>query len=225
MNQTKTEIELNELKEAILDMMILCKRQLEKAKDAFMNQDKDIANDIIHHETKVNAMELSIDREIENIFALYGPKASDLRSLIAMLKMNSDLERIGDYSDSIADYVVDMKKTVKQEAMEETSLGTMFDITVEMMDDITTAFETEDTALARKVYKKDADLNEINSNASNIIGEYIKKDPEEFRPMLFLFSTIRKLERVGDHIKNVAEDMIFHHEAEILKHKGKRAKE
>lgn len=216
---TQLEIELEQLKNALLDMMHLVTVQLEKSKEAFVNTDQDIAQDIVHCEKRVNAMEISIDRDCENILALYGPKAIDLRFVIAMVKINSDLERIGDYSDGIADYVLDMNKPVSKEAMDATRISEMFDITIEMLRDIHTAYANEDTELARKVYKKDSHLNEINSTASHTIGKFIKQNPDEFRPMLFLFSTIRKLERVGDHIKNIAEDMVFHLEAKVLKHK------
>lgn len=213
------EAELNQLREAILQMMELAKSQLEKSKSAFLERDQDLAQEIVHNEKRVNAMELSIDRDCENILALFQPVASDLRFVISMLKVNSDIERIADYADGIADYVLEMQKSINKEALEATHTPEMFDITISMLGSIIKSLAEEDTSLARRVYRKDAELNKINSSASLIIKEFIQKDPDNIRPLLFLFSVIRKLERVGDHIKNIAEENIFFIEAEILKHK------
>jgi len=145
-----------------------------------------------------------------------------LRFLISVLKINSDLERIGDHADGLAHYVLEMPASIKPKAFELTQLSTMFDITISMLTDIGKALEEEDTKLARKVYKKDVELNKLNTNASEIIQKLILEDTTTIRPLLFLFSAIRKVERVGVHIKNIAEDTIFYIEAEVLKHKKKK---
>jgi phosphate transport system protein len=216
----KMESEIAKLKESVLEMMILAKNQLIKSKKAFLEYDMDVAEEIIHNEKRMNALELSLDRNIENTFAIYTPVASDLRFVISLLKINSDLERIGDYADGIADYIVDLKEAIDPAALEATKLDEMFDIAISMIIDIHEAFEKGDTELARKVYRKDVELNTINSNASKVITELISSRQCSTRSMLYLFSTIRKVERTGDHIKNIAEDIIFHHEAEVLKHKS-----
>lgn len=213
------ETELSELRELVLDMMSLASGQLEKARTAFLNKDLELAQEVIHNEKRMNAMELSIDRHCESILVLFQPVATDMRFVVSMLKINSDLERIGDYADGIADYVLDIENPIHDDALDATRTPEMFDITLSMLTDISKSLSEEDTALARKVYQKDAELNLINSNASRILTEFIKKDPEQTRSLLFLFSTIRKLERLGDHVKNIAEEIIFFIEAEILKHR------
>lgn len=220
---THLETELVRLKQSVLEMMDLTKAQLEKAKIAFMEKDNALAQEIIHNEKRVNAMELSIDRDCENIFALFQPVATNLRFVISMLKINSDLERIADYAEGLAAYVIDLEQPIKRTSIELTKVPEMFDITISMLSDIQVALDKEDTALARKVYMKDAELNAINSNASRIIKDLIIQDTDSTRRHLFLFSAIRKLERVGDHVKNIAEDTIFYIEAEILKHKMKKS--
>ncbi|PCJ81923.1 MAG: phosphate transport system regulatory protein PhoU [Bacteroidetes bacterium] len=216
---THLEEELKSLKKSVLEMTALAISQLKKAKDAYMNMDTEIAQVVIHNEKRMNAIELSIDRDCENIFALFNPVASDLRFVIAMLKINSDLERIADYAEGIASYVVDFDQDLRAELIEATKLNLMFDIAISMAQDIMVAFDEEDDKLAMKVYKKDVELNMINKNSSSVICDFAKKDPDIIVQSLFLFSTIRKLERVGDHIKNIAEELIFYLEAEILKHK------
>lgn len=222
---THLDVELTKLKEGIHEMLVLCKIQLEKAKVAFLTNDVEIAEEIIHNEKLINSMELSIDRDIENIFALFQPVATDLRFVIAMQKVNSDLERIGDYADGIAQYVVDLKKPITDEAFAVTRVGKMFDIAISMIKDLEIAFVKEDSVLARKVYKKDRKINEINRNSSKIIEKLVKDQPENIRRLLFLFSTIRKIERIGDHIKNIAEDIIFHLDAVVLKRKRQKKAE
>lgn len=218
------EAELDQLKHAVVDMAFLAASQIEKSKEAFINMDTDIAQEVIHNESRMNAMELSIDRDCEDIFALFNPVASDLRFVIAVLKINSDLERIGDYADGICKYVVDFGFPVQQKMLEATNLAYMFDHAVSMTKDISTALEYEDATLARKVFKKDAEMNQINQNASNVISEFVDENADTIKQMLFLFSTIRKLERVGDHVKNVAEDLVFYLEAEVLKHQKSKKK-
>ncbi len=215
------EVELKQLKSTVLEMSALVLSQLKKSKDAYINWDTALAYDIIHHEKMLNAMELGVDRECEKLFALFNPVATDLRFVIAVLKINSDLERIGDYASGIADYIVQFDHATDSELVEMTHLPDMFDIAINMAEDIRIAIEKEDISLAREVYLKDAELNTINKNASNVISTIVLKNPELIRQSLFIFSTIRKLERVGDHIKNIAEDLIFYVDAEVLKHKDK----
>jgi phosphate transport system protein len=90
-----------------------------------------------------------------------------------------------------------------------------------MLADTQDAFEKEDTILARSVFKKDDFLDNVNRSSHKVLEEYINKHPEETSQALWILSTIRKLERVGDQAKNIAEEIIFYLEAKVLKHKGK----
>jgi len=213
------EEEVQQLKEAIMDMAELTISQMKKAKEAYLANDSELAQEIIHNEKRVNAMELSIDRDCENIFALLNPVASDLRFVISALKINSDLERIGDYADGIADYVIDLTEKLDPSLVKETKIEKMFNIAISMLEDIAIALKEDNVKLARKVYQKDSELNKININASKTITKYINDNPKTVRQSLFMFSIIRKIERTGDHIKNIAEDLIFYVEAKVLRHK------
>lgn len=221
---TTLQLELEKLHNSVIEMAELGINQLKKSKEAFLNTDKDIAQEVIHNEKRMNALELSIDRDCENIFALLNPVAIDLRFVISVLKINSDLERIGDYADSIADYVVDFDIKLNKDLIKALKVGEMFDRSIAIVEDVKNAFETGDTKLARTVFKKDVELNAINKDASKIITDFVKQNPSLVRHSLFMFSVIRKLERVGDHAKNIAEDLIFYQEAEVLKHKKLKKK-
>lgn len=221
---THLETEIQFLKDDILEQMFLVKSQLEKCNKAFTHFDLELAEEIISNEKRVDSMELKIDRDCENIFALFNPVAVDLRFVMATFKVNSDLERLGDHSNSIAKYILDFGQPIKEEAVKKMRLDEMFEISIEMLNNVFEAFLNEDTDLARKVFSKDKILNEINKNASNQTAVLIKNDPKQISNFLYLFSIIRKLERVGDLTKNIAEELIFYIEAKILKHKKVKAK-
>jgi phosphate transport system protein len=215
---TPLENEITALKKELVSMWILVQSQLNKAKDAMVNYDKDLAREVLIKEKRVNSFELKIDRDCENIFALYCPVAVDLRFLLAALKINTNLERIGDIAAGIALYVVESSVNFDVKAMESTSLVRMYDEACNILTDTRTAFEKEDTVLARSIFKRDDVLDAINESAPGTIGDLIRADIKNTPEALYMLSVIRKLERVGDQSKNIAEEIIFYVEAKILKH-------
>ncbi|MDF2433204.1 MAG: phosphate transport system protein [Mucilaginibacter sp.] len=215
---TPLENEITALKKELVSMWILVQSQLNKAKEAMVQFDKDLAREVLIKEKRVNAFELKIDLDCENIFALYCPVAVDLRFLLAALKINTNLERIGDIAAGIAIYVVESSVNFDVKALESTSLLRMYEEAVNILIDARTAFEKEDTVLARSIFKRDDVLDAINESAPTAIAEVIKANPESIIETLYMLSIIRKLERVGDQSKNIAEEIIFYVEAKILKH-------
>ncbi|MDB5144396.1 MAG: phoU [Mucilaginibacter sp.] len=221
---TPLENEINGVKKELISMWILVQSQMNKAREAMIKFDKDLAREVLVKEKRVNSFELKIDRDVENIFALHCPVAIDLRFLLAALKINTNLERIGDIAAGVAKYVVDSSVNFDAAALESTSLVRMYDESINILMDTRTAFENEDTALARSIFKRDDMLDAINDNAPITIGEVIKTDITKLNEALFMLSIIRKLERVGDQSKNIAEEIIFYVEAKILKHAERRNK-
>ncbi len=223
---TPLENEINGVKKELVNMWMLVQSQLNKAKESMVQFDKDLAREVLVKERRVNSFELKIDRDIENVFALYCPVAIDLRFLLAALKINTNLERIGDIASGVAQYVVDSTVNFDATALERTSIIRMYDEAINILTDTRTAFENEDTALARSIFKRDDVLDAINDNAPVTIAEVIKADITGINEALFMLSIIRKLERIGDQSKNIAEEIIFYVEAKILKHspsqKGKQ---
>jgi phosphate transport system protein len=215
---TPLENEITALKKELVSMWILVQSQLNKAKEAMVQFDKDLAREVLIKEKRVNSFELKIDRDCENIFALYCPVAVDLRFLLAALKINTNLERIGDIAAGIAVYVVESSVNFEVKAMETTSLLRMYEEAINILIDTRTAFEKEDTVLARSIFKRDDVLDAINESAPEKIAELIKADSNAIPESLYILSIIRKLERVGDQSKNIAEEIIFYVEAKIFKH-------
>lgn len=147
-----------------------------------------------------------------------------MRFLLAALKINTNLERIGDIAAGIAKYVIESQVNFDLEILESTSILRMYEEAINILTDARTAFENEDTALARSIFKRDEVLDAVNKNATNIIGEVIKADRTGLNEALFMLSIIRKLERIGDQSKNIAEEIIFYVEAKILKHSAGKNK-
>lgn len=217
MSNLDNEVKL--LKDNILELMFLVKNQLEKGQKAFENFDEELAHEITENEKRVDSLELTIDRDCENLLALHNPVAVDLRFVMAAFKINSDLERIGDHANSIAKYILDFGKKMEDDAIRKMQVDEMYATSLKMMSNIFNAFITEDTELARKVFKLDKKLNQINREVSAITTELISSKIEQTQNFLYLFSIVRKLERVGDLTKNIAEEFIFYIEAKVLKHK------
>src|SRR6201996_6552783 len=152
---TPLENELTALKKELIGMWILVQSQLNKAKEAMVQFDKDLAREVLMKEKRVNSFELKIDRDCENILALHCPVAVDLRFLLAALKINTNLERIGDIAAGIALYVVESSVNFDVALLEKSQLLRMYDEAVNILMDARTAFETEDTILARSIFQRD----------------------------------------------------------------------
>ncbi len=218
---TQLEIELQLLKDEVKNMWSLVNSQLVKARTSLLNFDQDLAREVKMKEKRVNGSELKIDRDCENLFALYTPVAIDLRFLLAVLKINSNLERIGDIAEGVAKYVLSAEKPFSPELFKATKVVEMYNEAMKMLEDTQVAFETEDTVLARGVFKKDEFLDDINRSANELIEAYLEEYPKDIDQALYALSIIRKLERVGDQSKNIAEEIIFYLEAKVLKHSNK----
>jgi len=218
---TQLETELGQLKDEVKNMWEMVRGQLLKALSALLNFDQDLAREVVVMEKRVNATELKIDRDCENIFALYSPVAIDLRFLLAVLKINSNLERTGDIAEGIAKHVITTDEPFRADLLEATKVVEMYRESISMLEDTLTAFEKEDTVLARSVFEKDEFLDEINGQANELIMAYLKNNPAQIDQALYALSFIRKLERVGDQSKNIAEEIIFYVEAKVLKHINK----
>ncbi len=222
MTMTRLQEELNQLRESLSNMAFLVTQQLRKSVNALLEEDYDLANEVLYNEKRVNAFELRIDQDCEQIFTLLNPMANDMRFVIATLKINTDMERIGDYAEGIAKLVVLEKKSFNKELVEELELKKMASGVIEMMEGVTKAFVEDDTKAARSIFSKDLVLDDINQKASLVGEKYMRKDLDSIQETLLLITIIRKLERVGDHITNIAEEIIFSKEATVLKHLNKK---
>ncbi len=216
------ENEIRQLKDEVVNMWTLVRSQLQKAKSAILNFDKDLAREVVVREKRVNSYELKIDRDCENMFALRTPVAIDLRFVLAILKINNNLERIGDIAEGISKLVIYSENPFSEELLVRSNVLDMLDVSFSILDDALASFENENTILARSIFKRDEFLNEINIGLVDFTKEYLDEHPEEITELLYIFSIIRKVERIGDQVKNIAEEIIFYVEAKVLKHHYKK---
>ncbi len=223
---THLDTELKQLKSDILEMWALVINQLSKSREVLINFDKDLACEVMAGEKQVDAFELKINMDCENILALFSPLANDLRFVLAVMRINYDLERIGDYAKSIVKSVIgsDKPKPFDEEILKKTQVPDMFNVSINMLTTALESFESEDHKNIKKIFKSDISLDKVNKEADEIIAKLIRKNPEEIINCLHLHSTIRKLERVGDQTKNIAEEIVFYIDAKVLRHKKKKEK-
>lgn len=213
------ESELMQLRSEVYQMWTLVYNQMDQARQAVLGMDHDIAQQIIVRERRVDAFELKIDSDVEDFIALYTPVAVDLRFVLAMLKVNNDLERIGDYADGIARFVRDAEAGNLDPALvEKLQLDTMFAVVLEMMKDLQQALMEEDPAKATSVMSKDDQLDRIKAASEGILVDYARSNPDSIAICMGLGGVFRKLERTGDHLTNIAEEIVFFIDAKVLKH-------
>lgn len=186
----------------------------------------DLAKEVATSDKRVNAMDLKVDRECENILALYMPVATDLRFVLAAIKICSNLEQIGDYAQQIAKSTMKIIKKADIPLIRNFKILKMFDTAMSMLVDAYEAMENNDSSLARKIFKKDDFINDANKQAANVAAKLLTEKSHNPKIILELFSICRKLERIGDLNKNLAEEIIFHLEleAEVLRHKNRKNK-
>lgn len=213
------DTELKLIQSEVVRMWTLVYDQIGRTKQAVLGLDKNIAQQVSIRERLVDAFELKIDSEIEDFIALYTPVAIDLRFVLAMLKINNDLERIGDYAYSIARFVLETDAVeLDAELVRRLRLEQMFSVVLDMMSGLKQSLEEMDPAHAVSVIAMDDTLDEVKSASDGILVEYAKKDSDAIPLLMGLGSIFRKLERAGDHLTNIAEEIVFFIDAKVIKH-------
>src|SRR5687768_7261508 len=142
---THLDTELQLLKGEIISVWNLVITQMNKTQDALLRFDKDLAREVVLNEKRVNAYELKIDRDCENIFALFNPVAVDLRFVLAVLKINNNLERTGDIAEGVGKFIVFTDSAFDKGLLEVAQVVKMFDEATSMLEVVLDAFEKEDT--------------------------------------------------------------------------------
>lgn len=203
-------------------MWNLVEGQVHKAFEAMLTANKDLAREVIARERVVNAQELVVDHHCEDFIALFSPVAVDLRFVISLLKINNNLERIGDFAESIALFVLYQQKNVlSEEFVSKLRLKEMMNTATEMLAKAREALINEDSSLAGKVLAMDDVIDTINRDAVPVIADKIISDNPDAVELLHLYAVIRRMERIGDRTSNIAEDIVFFIDAKELRHQKK----
>jgi|SRR6185437_734185 len=217
------QAELDSLRSELSQMFTLVLAQVRRAERAFLSNDRPVMKEIASTEKLVNAMELQIDSRSETVLALFTPVAVDLRFVLSALKININLERIGDLADGVGRTVSHIKDGFDKALLENVGAHKAFKASVEMFESLIQAYEKEDTLLARDIFVKDKVIDDIVNQAITSVEEYAKNNPDHFSDAIQLLSIMKMMERMGDHLKNISEEIIFYAEARVLKHSGKGA--
>jgi phosphate transport system protein len=208
--------ELEKIKKMILSLGAMVEERVRQSWKAIEAIDPDIARQIIRTDHEVDEMEVEIEEECLKIMALHQPVAIDLRFLIAVIKINNDLERIADEAVNIAERVatLDKYRTTKFFFDYEPMAAT----TEEMLKLSLDALVNMDVDLAFKVVTMDDEVDEIHRQAYQLIRDEMKAHPDSLIFLMNYYLISRHLERIADHATNVAEEVIYLIEGEIIRH-------
>ncbi len=214
--ERRFERELEGLKTSLIKMGSVVEENVSGAVRALLEGDEALAQRVIAADQRVNSLELEIDNTVIDLLALQQPVASDLRFIIAAQKINNDLERIGDHAVNIAEGVPTLKPLRGKGVMLE--VPRMCEIALEMLKNAIDGFVTLDADLAHRVLGRDDLIDELNRKMTNEVIEQLRGANQTIECGLELIRVSRNLERVGDLATNIAEEVIFHTQARVVKH-------
>jgi phosphate transport system protein len=208
--------ELEKIKKQILSLGAKVEEQVRMATQAVEAHDAELAKQIIKSDFEIDEMEVEIEEECLKILALHQPVAVDLRFLVAVIKINNDLERIGDQAVNIAERVdVIAKRDLSEFFFDYTAMGEKVQEMLKMSLD---ALVNMDYDMAYSVVMRDDEVDQIKIDAYDRIKQAMSKHPDKIGHLINLLLISRHLERLADHTTNIAEEVIYLIEGEIVRH-------
>jgi phosphate transport system protein len=222
-HQRHFQEELELLKTRLLEMGGIAEERVRLAMRAIVQRDNTLVDDVIAGDAAINTLHIEIDDRCFKLLALHQPMAVDLRAIVAAVKINTDLERVGDLAVNIAEAV---RRYLRHPPVKQLiDIPRMADIAQGMLRDALDAFVRRDTALAQAVLEADDALDALKTQVFRELLTYMLQDPHTIEPALDLILISRHLERIGDHATNVAEDVIFMVSARDVRHATHEADE
>ena len=208
--------ELDRLKARLLEMGGLAEDRMRSAIRALVNRDHALVKQVLDGDAPLNQFHIEIDSRCVKLLALYQPMAVDLRAILSAVKINTDLERVGDLANNIAEAA--NRYLTHPPVKELIDIPRMADIAHGMLRDALDAFVRRDTLLAQQVLDADDALDSLKTQVFRELLTYMLQDPHTIEPSLDLILVARHLERIGDHATNIAEDVIFMVSAKDVRH-------
>jgi phosphate transport system protein len=199
--------ELEELHQTLLQMGALVESSIHCSVQALVDRDERLARRVMKDESNINQAELDIDARVTRLLALNQPVARDLRLLTAALKINTDLERIGDLAVNIAERAISLMQIPDMKPL--VAIPRMAGLTEDMLHRSLDAFVRSDADLAAAVLPADDDVDRLRDSVYEELIALMQKDPSRVPPAVHLMFVARNLERIADHATNIAEDVIF----------------
>jgi phosphate transport system protein len=208
--------ELGQLQARLLEMGGLAEDRVRAAVEGLVARERDVIDGVLAGDAAINQLHVEIDNRCFTLLALHQPMAVDLRAIVSAVKINTDLERVGDLAVNIAEAAT---RYLKHPPVKELiDIPRMARIAQTMLRDALDAFVRRDITLARTVLDKDDELDGLKTQVFRELLSYMLQDPQTIEPALDLVLVSRHLERIGDHATNVAEDVIFMVSARDVRH-------
>lgn len=211
------EHQIAQLKDSILRFGTIVEESISRSNIALFKQDIALAQRVIANDAEIDRLEVELEEECLKVLALYQPVAADLRFVVAALKINNDLERIGDLASNIAKTVSQLTTTGPFKLPEE--ISSMAEQAEEMVKNSLDAVVRADPDLARRVREEDDEVDAGRQAVRKLVIQQIQKNPEKVESLLQINSVSKHLERIADMATNIAEDVIYMVEGEIVRHR------
>lgn len=209
--------DLDKLKKEMLRLGNLVESAIDNAFLALNNRENIPVEEVFANEELINEMEVQIEEDCLKILALHQPVAVDLRFIVVVLKVNNDLERMGDIAKNIAERAMDLMESDLIPELNKAMLS-LPDLVRTMVRNSLDSLVKLDDELARKIIEMDDQVDEINREMYSIVKSLVAERPEIAEPAINLLSTSRNMERIGDLCTNIAEDVIFVVEGKVVRH-------
>ncbi|HEX2639685.1 MAG TPA: phosphate signaling complex protein PhoU [Pyrinomonadaceae bacterium] len=211
---------LEEVRELIIKMSSEAQTAVERSMQAVVERDSNIAAEVLAHDDAIDNIELEIDREVIEIFALLQPAARDLRFVIAVAKITPILERIADHAGNIASAAIELNN--EEQLAEYIDLPKMAARASDMLRQAINAFTNEDSQLARRIIAVDKEIDSLYQKVVRELMDYMRTEPTTSTRVLQLLFVAKHIERIGDYVKDICELTVYMIEAEFIKHKFER---
>ncbi len=208
---------MKHLLKRLLTMGSMVEKAVQRSLVALEERRGDMLPKIVEGDHKIDRWEVGIEEECLKILALHQPVAKDLRSIAAVLKINNDLERMGDEAVNIAEHADYLAAT--DSIPVPPNLKVMAEAAMRMLQKSLEAFVNRDTKAARKICKEDDVVDQYNREVINALRKMMHEDPATIERATHLFSVSRHLERIADHATNIAEDVVYMVEGKIIRHR------
>lgn len=208
--------QIEQLKQKILFVGSMVESAIAKAVTALAQRDEAVARQVLDEDAEIDRMEVEVEEECLKVLALYQPVAGDLRFVVATLKINNDLERMGDLAKNIAKRVMYLARVDPIEL--PIDFRPMAAHAQDMVKRCLDALVNSDSSLAHRVRRDDDTLDDLRRQIHEQIRAAIRKNPEQTETLMKLYSVAKHLERIGDMATNVAEDVIYMVEGDIVRH-------
>jgi phosphate transport system protein len=208
--------ELEQLKTRLLEMGGLAEDRVRTAIRALVERNDELVDHVLMGDQPINDLHIEVDGRCFKLLALHQPMAIDLRAIMSAIKINTDLERVGDLAVNIAEAA---RRYLRHPAVKELiDMSRMADIAQSMLRDALDSYVRRDTALAEHVLNEDDVLDSLKTQVFRELLTFMLQAPSTIEPALDLILVSRHLERIGDHATNVAEDVIFMVSARDVRH-------